>query len=193
MRKTTRFLVLSAGFVLFVIACVTINIYFPEAAVQKAAEEIVEEVRKSEEEAKKKLAKESHHSSFVFVPTAFAQQEEQVSTPKIRALKQSLKEKEPLLQPFFAKEKIGEANDGYIQILNEDGLPLKDKAELRRLVKDVNSDRESLYTEVARALNIDEGQIPRIQKIFAQSWIEKSHSGWWIQNEAGEWIKKNSI
>jgi uncharacterized protein YdbL (DUF1318 family) len=191
MRKLTRLLVLILGFILLVIACVTINIYFPEAAVQKTAEEIVEEIRKSEEEANKKLTNKAYHSSFVFMPAAFAQDEKKVSTPKIRALKQSLKDREPLLLPFFEKGNIGEANDGYIQIRNEDDLSLKDKAELRRLIKDVNSDRENLYAEVAKALNIDQGQIPRIQKIFAKSWIENSHSGWWIQNETGEWVRKN--
>ena len=190
MRKPTQLSVLFCGFIMLATACVTINIYFPEAEVQKTAEEIVDEVRKSEEEVKKKLEHKAHYSAFVFIPSAFAQEEERVSTPKIRALKQSLKDKEPLLQPFFEKGKIGEANDGYIQIIEEDNLSLKDKAELRRLIKDVNSDRENLYAEVAKALNIEQSQIPRIQKIFAKSWIANSHQGWWIQNDAGEWVKK---
>ena len=171
-------------------ACVTINIYFPEATVQKTAEEIVDEVRKSEEEGKKKLEKDIVHSSFSFIPAAYAQEEQRVSTPKIRALKQSLKDKEPLLNPFFDRGNIGESNDGFIQIRSEDKLSLKDKADLRRLTKDVNNDRESLYAEVAKALNIEESQIPRIQKIFAKSWIENSRAGWWIQKDDGEWIRK---
>ena len=113
-----------------------------------------------------------------------------MSTPKIRALKQSLREKEPLLLPFFDQVRIGEANDGFIQIRNEDNLSLKDKADLRRLIKEVNSDRESLYAEVASALGIEANQIPRIQKIFAKRWIENSRTGWWIQTDEGEWIRK---
>ena len=116
--------------------------------------------------------------------------EETVSTPKIRALKQALKDKEPLLRPFFNQGNIGEANDGFLRIRSEDSLPLKDNAEVRRLTKDVNSDRKSLYAEVAKALNIEESQIPRIQKIFARRWIENSRPGWWIQKDDGEWIKK---
>lgn len=179
-------------FILFVlaIACVTINIYFPEAAVQKTAEEIVDEIRKSEEENKKKLEKDVVQHSFSLIPAAFAQEEETVSTPKIRSLKQSLKDKEPFLQPYFERGNIGEANDGFIQIRSEDNLSLKDKADLRRLIKDVNSNRENLYAEIAKALNIDESQIPRIQKIFAKSWSENSRSGWWIQRKDGSWIKK---
>ncbi|MFC2166457.1 DUF1318 domain-containing protein [Acidobacteriota bacterium] len=33
--------------------------------------------------------------------------------------------------------------------------------------------------------------MPRLQKIFAESWIEKARAGWWIQNEEGEWIRKS--
>ncbi len=172
------------------IACVTINIYFPEATVQKTAEEIVDEVRKAEEEGKKKQEKDIVHTSFSFIPSAYAQEEETVSTPKIRALKQALRDKEPLLRPFFDQGNIGEAKDGFIQIRSEDNLPLKDKADLRRLTKEVNSDRESLYAEVANALNIEASQIPRIQKIFAKRWIENSRPGWWIQKDDGEWIRK---
>jgi uncharacterized protein YdbL (DUF1318 family) len=190
MRKFSPIFTIFTGLFVLAIACVTINIYFPEAAVQKTAEEIVDEVRKSEEEGKKKQEKDIVQSSFSFIPAAYAQEEERVSTPKIRALKQSLKEKEPLLQPLFEKGNIGEANDGFIQIRSEDDLSLKEKADVRRLTKEVNNDRENLYAEVAKALNIEESQIPRIQKIFAKSWIENSRQGWWVQNDDGEWIRK---
>ena len=188
-KSTILFLTFLALFVL-AIACVTINIYFPEAAVQKTAEEIVDEVRKAEEEGKKKENKEIMQSSFSLIPMAYAQEEERVSTPKIRALKQSLKDKESLLLPFFEKGNIGEGNDGFIHVRNEDNLSLKEKADLRRLTKDVNSDRENLYSEVANALDIDSGQIPRIQKIFAKRWIENSRTDWWIQKEDGQWERK---
>lgn len=190
MRKFSPVFTLFISLFILTIACVTINIYFPEAAVQKTAEEIVDEVRKSEEEGKKKQEKDIVQSSFALIPAVYAQEEQTVSTPKIRALKQSLKDKEPLLRPFFDQGNIGESNDGFIQIRSEDNLNLKDKADLRRLTKDVNNDREILYAEVARALNIEESQIPRIQKIFAKSWIENSRPGWWIQKDDGEWIRK---
>ena len=190
MRKFPPIFTIFVFLFVWTIACVTINIYFPEAAVQKTAEEIVDEVRKSEEEGKKKQEMDLVQTSFSPFPAAYAQEEERVSTPKIRALKQALKDKEPLLRPLFDKGNIGEANDGFIQIRSEDNLSLKDKADLRRLTKEVNSDRENVYAEVAKALNIEESQIARIQKIFAKSWIENSRPGWWVQNDDGEWIRK---
>lgn len=187
---------------LFVFSCLTINIYFPEAAVQKTAKEIVGEIRETDKKDKEKkdtISQEdetkkrslSRRSAFLLVPSAYAQQgEEQVSTPKIRALKQSLKERFPKLSPFFDKGNIGEANDGFIRVRNETGLALREKASLRNLVKDENRDRKDLYAEVAVAMEIASKQRSRIQKIFAGLWIKDAHSGWWIQEESGEWIKK---
>jgi uncharacterized protein YdbL (DUF1318 family) len=190
MRKFSPILTIFITLFILAIACVTINIYFPEAEVQKTAEEIVDEVRKSGKEGEKKQEKDIVHFSFSFIPAVYAQEEERVSTPRIRALKQALKNKEPLLKPVFEKGNIGEANDGFIQIRSEDGLSLKEKADMRRLTKEVNNDRKNLYAEVARALNIEENQIPRIQKIFAKRWIENSRPGWWVQKDNGEWIRK---
>jgi uncharacterized protein YdbL (DUF1318 family) len=61
---------------------------------------------------------------------------------------------------------------------------------LRNLVKDENNDRRNFYAEYAKAKEIDSSQIKRVQKIFAEKWINEAKAGWWIQKEDGEWIKK---
>ena len=180
-----------AGAAVFTVwACVTINIYFPEATVKKAADEIVEDVRKPAEKEKDQEAALVLPGSFSFVPAAYAQEETEVSSPAIRALKESLRARFPKLQPLFERGCLGEANSGFIEIREEAGLSLKEKADLRSLAKEENADRKSLYAEVAGALNIEPSQIPRIQKIFAESWIRNSPPGWWVQNEDGTWVKK---
>ncbi len=183
--------ILLATALVFLFSCVTINIYFPEATVKKTADEIVEEVRKPESKEKEKKDISAQSSSFSLVSSAYAQQETEVSSPAIRALKESLKQRFPAIEPFFERGAIGEANDGFIQIRDESALSLKEKADLRNLVKDENADRKNLYAEVAGALNIDPSQIPRIQKIFAESWIKNARSGWWVQEENGQWKKKS--
>lgn len=192
MRKTIQFSAIFGCLISFVLSCLTINIYFPEATVKRTADDIVEEVRGTKEEDKTKKEKNLSLSSFSFVPVAYAQEreEEKVTTPKIRALKESLKARFPSLVPFFDGANIGEGNDGYLQIRNEETMTLKEKATLRQLVKEENRDRESLYAEVAKALEIDSSQIPRIQRIFAESWIKNARPGWWIQKEDGEWTRK---
>jgi uncharacterized protein YdbL (DUF1318 family) len=129
-------------------------------------------------------------NSFSLIPAAYAQKEVEVSTPAIRALKQSLKERFPKLRPFFDKGNIGETNDGFIQIRDEAGLNLKEKGMLRNLEKDENGDRRNLYAEVAKALDVDPSQINRVRKIFAERWIMEAKAGWLIQKENGEWVKK---
>ena len=185
---------------LFLFSCITVNIYFPEAEVKKAAEEIVNEIVKEEGEKEKKDKKVqmmemdqlslSLGSSLSLLPTVYVQQETQVSTPKIRALQNAMAERRPKLKPFFSSGNIGEMNDGYIKIRDESGLNLKDKALLRNMVNDENNDRRNMYAEVAVAMEIDTSQISRIQKIFAQLWVKNAQQGWWIQKENGEWVKK---
>ena len=185
---------------LFLFSCITVNIYFPEAEVKKAAEEIVNEIVKEEGEKEKKDKKVqmmemdqlslSLGSSLSLLPTVYVQQETQVSTPKIRALQNAMAERRPKLKPFFSSGNIGEMNDGYIKIRDESGLNLKDKALLRNMVNDENNDRRNMYAEVAVAMEIDASQISRIQKIFAQLWVKNAQQGWWIQKENGEWVKK---
>ena len=198
--KSLKFASISLSF-LFLVSCLTINIYFPEAEIQKTADEIVKEIRKSEEEKREEKKNVSdagkaqkilsdRGNSFSLIPAAYAQEEVEVSTPKIRALKQSLKERFRKLRPFFDKGNVGETNDGFIRIRDESGLNLKEKALLRNLEKDENNDRRNLYSEIAKALDVDPSQIKRVRKIFAERWINEAKAGWWIQKEDGEWIKK---
>jgi uncharacterized protein YdbL (DUF1318 family) len=61
---------------------------------------------------------------------------------------------------------------------------------VRRLVEAENADRRSLYREIAKANKFGDERIPDIQKIFAETWIQKAEPGWWIQQPNGQWTKK---
>ena len=179
----------------FILACITVNIYFPEATVKQAAEEIVDEIRKKDaeksgQEVIKKLASLPKLAPFSFVPAAYAQEATSVSTPAIRALKESMKNRFPSLKPYFDAGNLGETNKGLVEVRGETGLNLQTKAALRNLAKDENGDRTKLYSEVAKALNIEASQIEKIQKIFAAEWAKSAAAGWWIQQEDGAWVKK---
>ena len=201
MKIRPLWMVLLCWSLVFVFACITINIYFPEAAVKEIADEIVGEVRKSEEKKDevKKVSVEKEIKlvmahSFSLVPAAYAQgQETTVSNATIRALKESIKARFAELERFYDAGNVGEANDGFVQVREEGDLSLKDRAQLRQLVKDENDDREKLYAEVARALDIESSQVSRVGKVFAGSWINQARAGWWIQKEDGAWVKKTSF
>ena len=181
--------------VTFALACITVNIYFPEATVRQTAEEIVNDIQKratekAGEEPVKQLSGLPQVVSFSLVPAAYAQQETNVSNPAIRALKESIAGHLAALMPSFAAGNVGLTNKGLVEIRDEAGLSLQAKAALRKLVKEDNGDRMKLYGEVAKALNIEASQIERIQKIFAENWIKNAKPGWWVQQEDGTWVKK---
>jgi uncharacterized protein YdbL (DUF1318 family) len=181
-----------AGLVLAFLSCITVNIYFPESEVRKTAEDIVNEVRGSDKTIKDEVKKDEvkKSASFSLVPRLYGGQETEVTTPRIRALKESIKGRFDQLVPHFDAGRIGETKDGILQVLNEDGLSLQEKSVLRKLVKDENQDRRDLYDEVAKALGIDPSQIERVQQIFAEQWIGKAQAGWMVQKTDGSWVKK---
>ena len=182
------------------VSCVTVNIYFPAAAIQKAADQIVDDVRKAPEETPEKTPeqtpdKKSQLGWFRFVAIGLneahaAAVDVNVSTPAIRALKDAMAGRFPQLQPFYGKGAVGETNNGLVAARDTGALSLKEKADVNRLVSEENRDRTALYTEIIKANNIDMGQLPEVQKIFANSWRGKSAAGWWIQQDNGQWAKK---
>lgn len=196
MNKRITFIMILAVFVFT--SCVTVNIYFPASAVQKAADLIVEDIRGAEKpQEKPKEKKQDKESSFInsvkftlSPAVAHAQIDIEVSTPAIRALRESMKGRFPQLKPSFDAGVIGENNKGFLEIRDASGLNLKQKADIKRLVEQENSDREALYTEILKANKFGKELLPDIQKIFANSWRENSRTNWWIQKDSGEWIKK---
>ena len=73
---------------------------------------------------------------------------------------------------------------------HNDGLNLKERAEVQQLADAENRDRESLYLEIAKANNFPKESVSKIKSIFAKSWAEQAQSGWWIQDAQGNWEKK---
>jgi uncharacterized protein YdbL (DUF1318 family) len=182
-----------AGLVLALLSCITVNIYFPEGEVKKTAEDIVNEVRGADKEKKDEIKKDvvAESAGFSMLPGLYAQQETEVTTPRIRAIKESIKARFDQLVPHFDAGRVGETNNGYLRSLKEEGLSLQDRSVFRKLVGDENKDRKDLYTEVAKALNVDAKDLNRVEKIFADQWIGKARAGWMIQEADGSWAKKS--
>lgn len=183
-------------------SCVTINIYFPAAAVEKAADRIVDEVWGGKEGQPAPPEKGSGPQSFInqlfrFALTvigpadAFAQEADiNVTTPAIRALKDSIKERAGSLQSYLDKGNVGIANNGLLAVRSVEDAGLKDKALIKRLVDAENADRNNLYIEIAKANKFPPEKVKEIGEIFAKSWISQAKKGWWIQDASGRWSVK---
>ena len=184
--------------IFLVSACVTVNIYFPAAAVERAADQIVKETWGGPAKPATPVPQPQSRSLFSrnrllalsFVSEAFAQDADiNVTNPAIRALKESIKNRSNAIKPYMDRGNIGIARDGLLAIRSADGLNLKERAEVNQLIDAENKDREALYAEIAKANSIPKENIPKIKSIFAKSWIEQAQPGWWIQSN-GNWQKK---
>jgi uncharacterized protein YdbL (DUF1318 family) len=192
-------LVVSITLLLFILACVTVNINFPAAEVQNAADKIVEDIHGIQEEpaegddvSLESMFRRTLRGLSFFEGVAYAQVDIDVSTPNIRALRQSLKDRFTKIRPLLDKGVIGEGNDGMVSIRSLDGLDLKSKAGAKKLVKEENGNRKKLYAEMTKANDLPSDSLPQIKKLFANSWRKNARKGWWVQKDSGEWVKKGA-
>ena len=108
----------------------TVNIYFPAAAVERAAEQIVKETWGESSKSAPPPAPQSNNrylpwrlASLSLVSAAHAQEADiNVSNPAIRATKDSIKARSEAIKPFMDRGNIGIAADGLLAIRNTDGL-----------------------------------------------------------------------
>jgi uncharacterized protein len=188
-----------AAFCLVLAACVTINVYFPAAAAEKAADRIIEDIWGPGQEPKPEGNEQSslgHGAGDVLVaaldfviPAAHAQADIDISSPAIRKLTGSMKSRAGQLDPFFGTGAIGLTADGLVEIRDANAVPLADRNRVRKLVADENADRNSLYSEIASANGHPEWEAD-IRKTFAERWIANARTGWYYKTGAGAWTKK---
>ncbi len=189
-------------------ACVTVNIYFPAAAVERAADKIVEETigdhGKSGEPEKggvKEAPKQTPqndssvarrlYASLFTAREALAQQVDiNISNPAIRALRDSLRTRFQSIKPFLDRGNIGITKDALLTVRTTERLSLKERADVNQLVEAHNRDLDALYVEIAKANNIPRQKIGDIRQIFAKSWFDHAKSGWWLQDAQGNWRQK---
>ena len=181
-----------------VVACVTINVYFPEAAAERAADRFIQDVigEQSDGEDSAAVAKPGPARALAWlggllVPAAQAQSVDiDIENPQIDAIKQRMVERHrQQLADWFEAGAIGLDNTGLVAIRDRSAVPLAQRRELERVVAAENADRRAVYREIAVANGHPEWE-ERIRDTFARRWIANARSGWYYQNEAGEWVRK---
>lgn len=190
----------------WLIACVTINVYFPAAAAEKAADRFIQDVygkqppaKNPQQEAPKAQpqpqsdAAPGHHLLIdalnTLVAPARAAENIDINTPAIQRIKRSMAARNSALRPYYNSGAIGLTNSGLIAIRNLGAVPLAQRNRLKQLVAADNRDRNALYPEIARANGHPEWE-QRIRKIWAQRWIANAPKGWWYQDNRGNWKHK---
>ncbi len=178
--------------VLFAAACVTINIYFPAEQVRGAADRIVDEVwGERGREGAPLRAPANPGSSFLQIlgpSVAYAAQDIDITTPEIRAIRESMRERSGSLFPYLDSGNVGVGADGFLKVRSTEGLDLRARGEVTRLVNAENEDRSRLYREIARANGFPD-RAGEVQQIFAETWRQRAASGWYLERNGG-WAQK---
>lgn len=208
MRRLSLPLVLSLCLAL---ACVTINVYFPEGEIKDLSQQIEREVarqakeRAGQEPAQPEAAKpdppqqppQSRRPRGLLdelFGVAYAQgsvPEAEATSPAIRRIIESRSARLAELNRYKAQGVIGENRKGLVEVRALESLPdLKARADVQRLVRAENADREELYKEIAAAKNVDLSQLDRIRETYAQTLRANARPGDWIQLDDGSWKQK---
>jgi uncharacterized protein len=187
-------------------ACVTINVYFPAAAAEKAADKIIEGVWGGDAEKAKEASGANRTSAlrdatsdrmllaangvldFIFTPAHAQSADLNISTPAIRQLTASMEARHADLKKYYDSGAIGLTANGLIDVRDLNLVPLPERTGARKLVADENTDRNNLYREIAVANGHPEWEAD-IRATFAQRWIQRAASGWHYQ-DGGAWKQK---
>ena len=202
--KTIR-IPMALALALFTMACVTINVYFPAEAAEKAADRIIKDVYGEEpgtESATEPDAGPQSWNRFEALPVqqgnllldwliapARAAADLSVNSPAIRELKAGMEQRHQQLKSYYSSGAVGITNAGELQIRDQKLVPLKDRNTVKSLVAKENRDRAALYTEIAKANSHPEWEA-EIRTTFARRWVDNAHGGWWYMDKAGGWKQK---
>lgn len=178
-------------------SCVTINVYFPAAAAEKAADTIIEEVWGKDPQSNDSsgLEPKSPVTQTVlvalvefFFPAAHAQADLEISTPEVSRLTASMKARHRDLSAYYEVGAAGLSRDGLISVRDAKLVPLNERNRLKQLVAAENADRNALYKEIAIANGHPEWERD-IRNTFASRWIQKARAGAWYDKGSG-WQQK---
>lgn len=185
-----------------VVACVTINVYFPEAAAVEAADRIIDKVRGEDannatsfryhvpRDEKPVLVAFANAVAGFLISDANAQGNIEFDKPSAekQALENSLAGRFPSLRPYLDSGAIGLTDAGLLEFRDRNLVPLRDRNSVVQLVAAQNNDWNALYAEIAKLNGHPEWQ-DSIRRTFAERWIAKADSGWYYRKD-GSWKQK---
>lgn len=198
------------GICLFIAACVTVNVYFPAAAAEKAVDKFVKDVygeTQQEQQDKKEKSEpvdEKPSSNFLpedqeragivhrvvnfVIPIALAAQPDiDIATPATNKLKTSMTARHQKLVPYYASGAVGMTSNALLVVRDDKAVSIKERNVVKQLVAEENRDRNQLYQEIAVANQHPEWE-GEIRNLFARRWVANAPAGWWYED--GGWKQK---
>ena len=200
------------------LACVTINVYFPEAAVKDLSERIEAAVAEQAAETSGETpdaGSEAEGDSggqadlgggflraaeialgtalhLLGPGDALAQEvaAPEITNPAIRRIIASRGARVAEIDRFKSQGVLGENNQALLEARELGSLALQDRAAVQKLVREENADRERMFKEIAAATGADLSTLPQIRSTYAQTLRQRARSGDWIQQAGGQWVQK---
>lgn len=128
-------------------------------------------------------------AALLWAGLVLAQGNLEIDTPAIAAIKSAMQARHGKLAPHYASGAVGLTADGNVTLRDPNAVPLAQRQAVNGLVGAENADRAALYREIARANGHPEWE-KDIRATFAQRWIERAQSGWYVQSSSGAWQRK---
>ena len=181
-------------------SCVTINVYFPAAAAERAAEQFVEDVLGDQPDSSGVYDPLDPPGGVLYlaaglldflVSDAQAQQPDfKINTPQINAIKTRMAQRQrEHLNGWFDAGAIGFSADGLVVVRDRSAVALNERRQLESVVADENRDRQAVYREIAVANGQPDWE-QQIQQTWSQEWIRNARPGWYYQGADGSWLQK---
>lgn len=188
---------------LFSCAVITVNIYFPERDVKEAYKSLEDELMKPEEPSKERKDKKQSLLEIEITTSLYAQESDLA-----QKIAETIKKMPDVVDAY---KKMGERlneidmlRDNGVAGEGNNGLLIKRKNNLTdeetKLIQAENEDRTTVIKGMAKAIvrinRLPENEanikqvLPQAIKQFVSIRREKAKSGWWIQDDEGNWYKK---
>lgn len=170
-------------------ACVTINVYFPAAAAEKAADRFINGVIGETSS----VGESTGGWTFNLLPisSAHAQADLDINSPAVREVQERMSERfSSTLKAHFESGAIGLTADGLVAMRDASAVSLAQRSKLNAAIAAENKDRATVYREIAIANGHQEWESD-IRQTFSRRWIERAPAGWYFQDSAGNWQRKS--
>ena len=190
-------------------SCVTVNVNFPESAVQKATDDYVRNLYRSKERGRTSPlpsavpgetssnhplppSKAMASTGWSIISSAWADDEDvfKVESPKALAIREKLRDRLPEILAQKREGVLGESNEGMLILKDKTKLKPLLMKKVEKLVDDENSDRKDLYNEVTKLNGLPSSRTKNVQKSFSRSFQSESPSGTWVENADSAWVQK---
>ena len=207
MRKSAFLLAFSLA---LLAGCVTINVYFPAAAAQQAADNVIGNIIGPDTSGETPAPPSSTQPPTpggpssqpeplamralnAVIPAAYAAESQpniDIRTPAIQAIEARMRDRfQSILQGLLASGAIGFTHNGDVAIRDASKIPLAQRGQATQAVAAENADRAELYKQIAVANGHPEWA-QRMRESFAKQWISRARPGWYYQDASGNWQKK---